>query len=1138
MQQENELESRFHAVLPVVVMMLQRERRITYRELRHVFGIDDVLLEAIKQALQFKRLAADEEREGLVWLDETVSMPVSVRSLPDAERRQLTVMFCDLVGSTDLSGKLDPEDLRDVVRAYQETAAEVIQRYEGHIAQYLGDGLLIYFGYPIAHENDAQLAVYTGLGIPQAMARLNMRLTTDYGVQLAVRIGIHTGPVVVGEMGGGGRHENLALGETPNITARLEGLAQANTAVISPVTAQLVQGSFILEELGLHALKGVADPMMLYTAVAPREADADGYEAMLAGGFDDLVGRTEEIGLLLRRWQQSQESQGQVVLISGEAGLGKSSLVEGLRSHVHEEGYTRIAFRCSPYTANSALHPVIEQVQRVLGWQREDPAETKLAKLEQRLASARQPLEESVPLIAALLSLPLPETRYPVLTLTPAQQRQQTQDTLVAWMLAEAERQPVLAVWEDLHWADPSTLELLGLLIDQTPTAPMMNVLVFRPEFAPPWPHGPHLTPITLSRLERAHIEAFATRLAQGKALPAEVMSHIVTKTDGVPLYVEELTKMLLESELLLEESEQYVLTGPLSTASIPTTLQASLMARLDRLPRVREVAQLGAVLGREFTYEMLQALTVIDEPALQEGLTQLVDHGLLYQRGRMPRAKYMFRHALIRDAAYESLLRRTRQHYHQEVAQLLEARFADTVEMQPELVAHHYTEASCAEPAITYWQRAGQRAAQRSASQEAVSHFGKGLEVLALLPDTPERIQLEFDLLMGLGPALIDSKSPGSPEVEQTYARAMELCQHLGETPQRFPVIHGLWRYYNSQAAPQTSRLAEQLLTLAERDGSPEHLSQAHQALGYTLLFLGEISSAHAHLEQAIRPANRAEERVAAIRSGTAPGVYSRIVMSVALWYLGYPDQALQNARDAQLLAQDIEHPGSLASALYFLARIHYLRREVLETLRQAEALVTLATEHPFPHWEAMGILLKGWFLVYQGQGESGLEQMRQGFRDVLTAGGALLRLPFLLMQAEACCKAGEAEAGLYLLEEARAEIDKSGRNDLMSEAYRINGDLLLNQAMPGASQAEACFQQALDIARQQEAKSWELRAATSLARLWRQQGKREEAHELLAPVYEWFTEGFQTADLIEAKQLLDDLSADMAPQSPSHQE
>jgi class 3 adenylate cyclase len=449
----------------------------------------------------------------------------SPRSAPEAERRQLTVMFCDLVGSTDLSGRLDPEDLREVVRAYQEAAAQVIARYEGHIAQYLGDGLLVYFGFPVAHEDDAQRAVYTGLGIPTAMATLNSRLQAEYGVQLAVRIGIHTGPVVVGEMGGGGRHENLALGETPNIAARLEGMAQANTAVISPVTAQLVQRSFVLEACGPHQLKGVAQPMMLYTVVSPRAGEPDDHEAMRIGGFEMLVGRDEEIGLLLRRWEQSKEGQGQVVLISGEAGIGKSSLVEGLRQHLRQEGITRTTFRCSEYVQQSALYPVIEHLHRVLKWQRDDDAPTRLAKLEHGLESFSLPLAETVPLVAALLSLSLPEERYPALPLSPQYQRQQTQDVLVAWLLEEAERQPLLVVWEDLHWADPSTLELLGLFIDQVPTVSMLHVLVFRPTFVPPWPTQSHMTPLTLNRLERPQVEAMIRRLAGGKALPPEVVA-------------------------------------------------------------------------------------------------------------------------------------------------------------------------------------------------------------------------------------------------------------------------------------------------------------------------------------------------------------------------------------------------------------------------------------------------------------------------------------------------------------------------------------------------------------------------------------------------------------------------------------
>ncbi|MCZ6875936.1 MAG: AAA family ATPase, partial [bacterium] len=831
-----EAERRFQELVIGVTALLHRDRHVTYRTLKYIFDIDDALLEQVREELTLRRLAIDEEGRVLVWTGEKqpvtspavdvpsqtatletkavtspavpiLSPPVTetrtpsngptapaeaistealqdesvaqkpTRSAPEAERRQLTVMFCDLADSTKLSQQLDPEDLREVIRAYQATAAEVIQQYEGHMAQYLGDGLLIYFGWPIAHEDDAQRAMYTGLGIVEAITTtLNPRLLQEKDVQLTVRLGVHTGPVVIGEMGGGGRHENLATGETVNIAARLEGLAQPNTVVISNVTARLVQGAFELEDLGPHELKGVAEPMPVFRVDGMRQVDHDAEDAA-TGGFEALVGRDEEIGLLLRRWEQSKEGFGQVVLISGEAGIGKSSLVEGLRQHVRQEGATRITFRCSEYIQQSALFPVIEHLHRTLGWQREDDAETRLAKLEQGLEPSSLPPDETVPLIAALLSLSLPEDRYPAFTLSPQQQRQQTQDVLVAWMLEEAERQPVLVVWEDLHWADPSTQELLGLFIDQVPTVSMLNVLVYRPTFVPSWPSQSHMTPLTLNRLERPQVEALITRLAGGKSLPDEVVAHIVGKTDGVPLYVEELTKMLLESDLLHEETDRYTLTGSLATAAIPSTLHDSLMARLDRLPTVREVAQLGAVLGREFAYEMLQALAMLEEPALQEGLSQLVSTELLYQRGRPPRATYTFRHALIRDTAYQSMLRRTRQQYHEQVARLLEASFPEVVETQPELLAHHYTEAGQVEAAISYWQQAGQRALQRSAQVEGAAHLTRGLALLTTQPETPERLQQELDLQVMLGPALIATKGHAAPEVEHSYARARELC-------------------------------------------------------------------------------------------------------------------------------------------------------------------------------------------------------------------------------------------------------------------------------------------------------------------------------------------------------------------------
>jgi class 3 adenylate cyclase len=730
---------RFFHIVSAVIALLQREGRVTYWALKQEFGFDDAFLEGLREELIFaKCVARDEGGKVLVWTGELPAVvdtvpaatsqhrateapvnaspmafvlpplalanalpatppevpaasPALPQAAPEAERRQVTVMFCDLVDSTKLSRQLDPEDYRAIVRAYQTAAAEVMQPYNGYIAQYLGDGLLVYFGWPQAHEDAASRAVYASLAIINALGPLHRQLEPQYGVRMQVRIGLHTGLAVVGTMGGGTRQEQLAMGDTPNIAARIQGLAAPDTVALSASTARLVQGAFVLEALGTHALKGVTEPMAVYCVRGPVEAHYD--EEAPATGVPFLVGRDEEIGLLRRRWEQTKEGLGQVVLLSGEAGIGKSALVQALRAHVRAEGMPRLAFRCSPYHQNSALYPIITHIEHLLRWQRDDTPATKLDKLEHGLQGYGLPLEEVVPLLAALLSVPL-QGRYPALTLSPQQQKQQTLDTLVAWLVAEAERQPVLVAWEDLHWADPTTLEALGLLVDQAPTVPMLHVLTFRPQFSAPWPNRSHMTPITLNRLERPQVEALIARLARGKALPAEVVEHIVARTDGVPLYVEELTKMLLASELLQEGVDHYTLTGPLTAVAIPATLQDSLMARLDQLHAAKEVAQLGAVLGREFPYEMLQAVSPQDEETLQAGLTHLVAAELLYQRGRPPRARYLFKHALIQDAAYASLLRSTRQQMHQQVARLLEERFPETAETQPELLAHHYTAA------------------------------------------------------------------------------------------------------------------------------------------------------------------------------------------------------------------------------------------------------------------------------------------------------------------------------------------------------------------------------------------------------------------------------------------------------------
>jgi class 3 adenylate cyclase/predicted ATPase len=1162
---QTEAERQLHTVLLAVTALLQHEKRVTYRTLHYVFGVDEASLHAVRDELCFRQLAREEGGQGLVWtggdaplpslevprllpeptpaLDGAPSLPLDgvvphtsddvlaitpewARSAPDAERRQLTVLFCDLVGSTQLSGQLDPEDLRTVIRAYQEAAAEVIQLYEGHIAQYLGDGLLVYFGYPAAHEDDARRAVHTGLGIVQAIATLNARLTAQYGVELAVRLGIHTGPVVVGQMGGGGRQEHLALGETPNIAARLEGLAPANAVVISAVTARLVQGTFHLEDLGSHALRGVAQPMAISRVRGLLETPHHDEEFVVAG-MPLLVGREEESGLLRRRWAQSKAGLGQVVLISGEAGIGKSALVEGLRAQVRVEGWPRIAFRCSPYHTTSALYPVITHLERLLQFAPDDPPATRLAKLEVGLQPSGLPLAEVVPLLAGLLSVPLPVERYAPLTLTPQQQKQQTLDALLAWLVAEAERQPVLVAWEDLHWADPTTLEALGLVIEQAPTVPMLHVLTYRPAFSPPWPQRSHMTPIVLNRLERRQVEALIAQRAGGKTLPPEVVQYIVAKTDGVPLYVEELTKMLLASALLREEADQYVLIGPLRTAAIPDTLQDALMARLDRLQTAKEVAQLGAVLGQEFAYELLQAIAPQDEKTLQAGLMQLVAAELLYQRGRPPRARYLFKHALIQDAAYASLLKSTRQQLHQQVAQVLETRFSASVESQSELVAQHYTEAGCTEQAVYYWQRAGQQASNRSANVEAVSHCTTGIELLKTLPETPEHTRQALSLHITLGAALLMTKGQTAPEVEHAYTQAYVLCQQIGETPELVPVLFGLWRFYLVRAQLHTAReLGETLLRLAQCTDDPALAVIAHYAFGWTWCCLGALPAARQHLEDSILRYTPDQSRAPAFRMGQDPGVACRAYAARALWLLGYPDQALARIHEALTLAHELSHSYSLAFARCMAAYVYQFCRDVPAVHEQAEAAVILSSAQGFPQWATLGTILRGWSLAMQGQGEAGIAQIRQGIAACRTTEAALFVPYYCTLRADVAAHLGHTTDGLQALAEAHTLVEQHDERWWEAEIYRLRGVLLLRQPGTPQGEAETWLQRALDVARAQEAKSLELRAAMSLSRLWQQQGKQAEARELLAPVYGWFTEGFDAADLQEAKSLLDTLA------------
>ena len=1066
----------------------------------------------------------------------SVSMPRP--TLPDAERRQLTVMGCDLGGGTTRAGQLDPEDLREVLQAYREMCTEVIAPFGGHLATCLGDAVLVYFGYPQAQDDAPQQAVRAGLRMIEAIARLPTRLTQTWGIQLAGRVGIHTGLVVAGALGvGDARDPQAIVGEAPTLAARLQALAAPHTVVLSAATARLVEGYFTLETLGLQVLPGVARPVPVYRVVGESAAQTR-LDVARTRGLTPLVGREPEVALLLERWGLVKDGLGQVVLLSGEPGIGKSRLVQVLHERVAGEPSTRLVCRCASSWQHSALYPVIDLWQRTLQWQRDDTPDAKLQKLEGVLAQSGVALPEVVPLLASLLSVSLGE-RYPPLALTPERQKQKTLETLLAVLLALAAHRPVLFIVEDLHWVDPSTLAWLDLLIDQVPTARICLILVFRPDFHPSWAPYAHLIALTLSRLPRPQVERMIAGLTRGKALPAAVRQQLVVRTDGVPLFVEELTKMVLESGWLREQEDHYDLTEPLSPLAIPATLHDSLLARLDRLGSVKAVAQLAATIGRAFPYEVLQAIAPVDEAYLQQALARLVTAEVLYQRGLPPQATYVFKHALLQEAAYASVLKGTRRRYHQQLVQVFATRFPEIADTQPELLAQHATAAGLSAQAVGYWLRAGQRAIGRSAYVEALSHLTQGLEVVQTLPATRERTQHELGLQTAVGAAVIAMKGYAAPEVEQAYTRARALCQHLGDTARLLRVLLGLQAFYVVRGQFQTAReLGEQCLALVQHEPNPTRLLHVHYALGVTWYHLGAFVAARAHLEQGMALAEAPHHRPPPHLQD--PGVICLAYGAWALGMLGYPAQALARVQDARRLAEERAHPFSLAFALHCVSCVHHFRREAQDTQEQTQALMTLATDQGFPFWQAYATVVHGWALVARGRDE-GLTYMQQGLGTWQALGAEVGRTWGLGLLAEAYGRVGQPEAGLTVLADALAGVARTGERFWEAELYRLQGVLLLQARVPRPASArvaasarlhptdlaaEACFHQALTIARRQQAKSWELRAALSLSRLWQQQGKRAAAYELLAPIYGWFTEGFDTADLKDAKALLDALA------------
>jgi class 3 adenylate cyclase/predicted ATPase len=1043
-----------------------------------------------------------------------------------AERRQLTVMFVDLVGSTALSGRLDPEDMRDLLRGFQDVTAGEVARFEGHVAKLLGDGVLAYFGWPAAHEDEAERAVRAGLGLVKAVGRL----TAPNGEALACRVGIATGLVVVGDLAGEGEaRERAVVGETPNLAARLQGLAEPGAVVVAEATRRLLGGLFAYRDLGAVPLKGFAAPVRAF-AIAGEGAAESRFEALHAAGLTPLIGREQELALLVDRWQRAREGEGQVVLLAGEPGIGKSRLVRAFRERLGDEPHTALSQFCSPYHTNTALHPVIGLLERAAGLRREDPPEHHLDRLEAMLALATEDVGACAPPLADLLGIPT-GGRYPVLELSPQQRKKQIFRALLDQLAGLAARQPVLVVYEDVHWADPTTLELIGRVVEQVQRLAVLVLITFRAEFVPPWAGHGHVTALSLSRLGRRQGGVLVARVAGGKPLPPEVLGQILVRTDGVPLFVEELTKAVLESGLLREEGDRYALTGPLPPLAIPATLQDSLMARLDRLAPIKEVAQVAACLGREFDHAVLAAVSPLPEPALSGALDQLVEAELIFRRGVPPEASYIFKHALVCDAAYQSLLKSRRQQLHGRIASVLEARFPELAETQPEVLAQHCAEAGLTEKAVAYWHQAGKLAAQRSALAEAVTQLHRGLELLPRLSDRAERGRLEVELQVTLGYVLMISKGVAAPEMGTAYGRARTLCRELDDARLEPVALWGMWQYLHNRPDMAAALVtAEELLTWARSRGDVAAEVSGHRSACVTRVFRGDLELALSHADQVKALYDPAQHPITVSLTDPwifTPWIAARSVSVWALLLLGRPGQAFALSREALSAADADGRPYVRAVVLHQQNVFDQMRGEQRAVEERSAGLLMLTEKHGFPHWHATATILHGWAVATGGAPEAGLAETRRGLA-AKQATGAEVKVPYYLgLMAGQLGRMGRAADALALLDDAFTRVKATGERWYEAELHRLRGEALLQTAPPDVEQAAACFREAIEVAQRQSAKWWELRAASSLARLWADQGEQATAHDLLAPVLGWFTEGFDAPDLREAKALLQELAS-----------
>jgi class 3 adenylate cyclase/tetratricopeptide (TPR) repeat protein len=1036
---------------------------------------------------------------------------------PRGERRQLTVMFCDLVGSTALSEKLDPEELRSLLHGYRTVCGDVIARYDGFVARYVGDGILIYFGWPIAHEEDAERAVRAALEIIHSAKQASS--TED----LSVRIGIATGPVVVGEQAGAGDQSKLAVGSTPNLAARLQGLAVADQIVIAASTRRLVGNAFQLTDLGERDLKGIAEPVHAWRVeralVTESRFDASRGDSALT----PLVGRDEELDLLLRRWSQAKDGEGQVVLLSGEPGIGKSRVLNALRRRLEAQGVQALRFQCSPYYVNSAFWPVIDNFERTLKFARDETMDAKLDKLEALVVAQYGCPLADVRFVAAILSIPC-ETRYGALPMTPQRNKDETLRTLVDISEAAARKQPSALLFEDAHWADPTTLEVLDLLIDRVKTVPLLVVLTHRPEFQSRWSGQGHVGALNLSRLTRAQSAAMVSTLAGGKALPAALLEQILTRTDGVPLFVEELTKSILESGELTEAGDHYEYGGSARAITIPATLRDSLMARLDRFMPVKEIAQIGGAIGREFSYELIAAVAPMPKMQLDDSLVQLCASGLAFRRGTPPDAIYTFKHALIQDAAYDSLLKSRRHELHGKIARVIEERFPNIKSTEPEVMAHHLTAAGLAEAAIPLWQAAGELALKRTALTEAIAHLDQGLELISIVPGSSERDAWELGLRSLLGTAWLGLKGWATQEIWTSLHPALALAKSLERHDALAPIFWGLTaNILNEGRIAEAFPWVEEMLDTAQVTGDPDLLIVGHAVACLCYCFAGELTKVLAHADKVVGLYDSEKHRHLAEILNQDPKTSAGIWASICSWALGYPDRASRLSDEKDAHARRRGHPFDLGFALTSGAHEFDHRFDYEAMRKRYEECEQLGRENSLPVlWALMAVYGRGLALIRNGNIAEGVIPLKAAFTSWEATGGRARSPTIKGFMAEAMALTGDLDSALDVLDEAIVQIERPGWEERLSypEILRLKGWMLsLKGDLDGA---ERNFLASLDWARRQQAKMWELRTSTSLARLWQSQGKRQRAYELLAPVYGWFTEGFDTRDLQDAKSLL----------------